>query len=253
LRTNSTKAKLKRGETVFGCFTRYANASLVEVMSYHGWDFIVFDGEHGLIEPADCENMVRSAELHDVTPIIRVPNNQPHIILRFMDTGAHGLHVPWVNSADEAEAVVQSVKYGPRGIRGLAGVRASDFAQAGTFGDYVQKANEETLVVIHIETIDAVNALPEIIKIDGLDVIFIGPTDLSQSLGVPGQAQHPKVLEAIDRVIETVKGSDKAVGIMVPNAQAAKQYRDRGLRYISIGFESLLKPAALDYLKAARG
>ena len=254
MQTNKMKAKLKAGETVFGCFVRYPSATLIEVMGYQPWDFIVFDGEHGLIEPADCENMVRAAEVRGITPIVRVPTNQPHVILRFMDTGAQGLHVPWVNSAPEAEAVVRSVKYHPRGIRGLAGIRAADFAQVGTFGEYVEKANAETLVCIHIETAQAVDCLPEIATIDGLDVIFIGPTDLSHSLGVPGQPQHPTVLAAIDRIIDTVsKAKTNAVlGIMVPNAAAAQQWKARGLRYISIGLESLLSPAAKEYLRAAR-
>ena len=103
MRTNTTKAKLKAGETVFGCFLRYSDPTLVEVIGYQDWDFLVFDGEHGTIEPRDCENMVRAAELRNVTPIVRVTTNLSPIILRFMDTGAQGLHIPWVNSAAEAE------------------------------------------------------------------------------------------------------------------------------------------------------
>jgi 4-hydroxy-2-oxoheptanedioate aldolase len=159
LRTNITKAKLKNGETVFGCFVRYPNASLVDVLGYQPWDFIVFDGEHGSLQPADCENMVRAADLQEVTPIVRVTTNQPHIILRFMDTGTHGLHVPWVNTAAEAEAAVQSVKYAPRGVRGLASSRSADYGQKMSFADYTQQANAETLVVIHIETAEAVDNL----------------------------------------------------------------------------------------------
>ena len=252
MRHNKTKERLKAGETVFGCFVRYPNASLIEVMGYQPWDFLVFDGEHGTLEPQDCEHMVRAAELQGVTPIVRVTTNQPHIILRLMDTGAQGLHVPWVNTAEEAEAVVRSVKYYPRGIRGLASVRAADYGQRSTFGEYVQTANQESLVVIHIETIEAVERLPEIVKIDGLDVIFIGPTDLSHSLGVPGQPQHPDVQAAINRIVETVKGTDKALGIMVGNAQAAQQWRERGARYITVMLESLLSPAARDYLEKSR-
>jgi 4-hydroxy-2-oxoheptanedioate aldolase len=248
LQTNKTKAKIKAGETVYGCFVRYPMASLVEVLGYAPWDFIVFDGEHGTIEPRDCEHMSRAAELQGVTPIIRVTTNQPHIILRFMDVGPQGLHVPWVNSAAEAEQVVRSVKYHPRGIRGLAGVRASDYAQR-PLGEYTEQANAETLVIIHIETQQAVECLPEIVAVDGLDVIFIGPTDLSQSYGAPGQPGHPAVQAAIDRIAEIVLPSDKALGIMVPNVQAAQQWRDRGARYIAIGFESLLMPAAREYLK----
>jgi 4-hydroxy-2-oxoheptanedioate aldolase len=253
MRSNTTKARLKAGETVFGCFVRYPDPTLVEVMGYQGWDFLVFDGEHGTIEPRDCENMVRAAELRGVTPIVRVPTNTPPAILRMMDTGAHGLHVPWVNSGAEAEAVVRSVKYQPRGIRGLAGVRASDFGQAGPLGEYVQNANAETLVAIHIETIDAVERLPEILEVDGLDVIFIGPTDLSHSLGVPGQLQHPRLQETFDRIIDAVAQTDLALGIMVPNAEAGLRWRERGARYITINFESILAPAARAYLQTVRG
>ncbi len=251
MQTNKTKAKIKAGEAVFGCFVRYPMASLVEVLGYAPWDFIVFDGEHGVIEPRDCEHMTRAAELQGVTPIIRVTTNQPPIILRFMDVGPQGLHVPWVNSAAEAEQVVRSVKYHPRGIRGLAGVRAADYAQS-PLGEYVQQANAETLVIIHIETQQAVECLPEIVAVDGLDVIFIGPTDLSQSYGVPGQPGHPLVQAAIDRIAKVVLTSDKALGIMVSNIQAAQQWRERGARYIAIGLESLLMPAMRDYLRAVR-
>ncbi len=252
MRPNKTKAALKEGQTVFGCFLRYPSASLVEVLAYQSWDFIVFDAEHGTIQPEDCENMVRAAELQGITPIVRVTTNQAPIILRYMDSGAQGLHVPWVNSASEAEAVVQSVKYYPRGVRGLAAIRAADYAQRGTFADYVRFSNQESLVVIHIETAEAVEQLPEIVKVDGLDVIFIGPTDLSHSYGVPGEPQHPTVQAAIDRIIETVAQSGLALGIMVGNAQAAQQWRERGARYITIGFESVLMPAVKSYLEKAR-
>src|SRR5258706_15852619 len=152
MRTNTAKAKLKAGYVIFGCFVRYPDGSLVEVMGYQPWDFLVFDGERGVLEPRDCENLVRAAELRGITPIVRVPTNLPPQILRLMDTGPLGLHVPWVNSPEEAEAAVRSVKYHPRGQRGLAGGRAADYGQAGSLGDYTKLANAETLVVIHIET-----------------------------------------------------------------------------------------------------
>lgn len=249
---NETKARLKAGETVYGCFVRYPNASLIEVLGYQGWDFLVFDGEHGTIEPADCEHMVRAAELRSVTPIIRVPTNQAPVILRYMDSGAQGLHVPWVNSGAEAEAVVRSVKYYPRGMRGLAGVRAADYNQQGTLAEYVERANAETMTVIHIETAAAVEQLPEIVAVDGIDVVFIGPTDLSHSFGVPGNVNHPDVQAAMQKIIDTVAGSQAALGIMVANVQAARQWRERGARYIAIGMESVLAPAMRSYLQAVR-
>jgi 4-hydroxy-2-oxoheptanedioate aldolase len=251
MRHNSTREKLSRGETVYGCFVRYPNAALVEVLGYWGWDFIVFDGEHGTIEVADCEQMSRAAELRGVTPVVRVPVNQPHVILRFMDTGAQGLHVPMVSSAADAEALVQSVKYQPRGSRGLAGVRAADYGQGKFLGEYISQANEETLVVAHIETEDAVACLPDIARVDGLDVAFLGPTDLSNSLGIPGEMQHPRFEAACRRFIEALSGSAVAMGVMVSNADAARNWRERGARYIAVGLEGLLGPACRTYLKKA--
>jgi 4-hydroxy-2-oxoheptanedioate aldolase len=220
------------------------------MLAYKGWDFIVFDAEHGTIEPRDCENMVRAVELHGVTPIVRVTTNAPSVILRYMDTGAHGLHVPWVNSADEAEAAVRSVKYYPRGIRGLAGVRAADYAQRNSLGQYIEEANAETMIVMQVETARAVEQLTDIIAIGDIDVVFIGPSDLTHSLGVPGQLQHPMAQEALSRIVSSVAGTDIALGIMVNNLAAAKEWRQRGARYITIGLESLIGPAVQDYLSA---
>lgn len=249
---NLTKAKLQAGETVLGCFVRYPSASFVEVLGYQGWDFLVLDGEHGTLTPEDCENMVRAAELRDVTPIIRVTTNQPPIILRFMDTGAQGLHVPWVNSAVEAEAAVRAVKYQPRGIRGLAGVRAADYGQASPLGEYVKQANEETLVVLQVESAEAVDQLPDIISTDGVDVVFIGPTDLSHSLGVPGQSDHPAVQEALERIVEIVEPSQAALGTMAVTQEAAKLWLDRGARYLTVTSESLVQRASHEYLRNVR-
>lgn len=252
MRTNTTKAKLKAGEAVHGCFVRYPDAALAEVLGYQGWDFLLFDGEHGTLQPRDCEHMVRAAELRGVTPMVRVTTNQAPVILRYLDTGAQGLHVPWVNSATEAEACVRAVKYHPRGIRGLAAVRAADYGQSGTLAEYVRSANVETLVVIHIETAEAVERLPEIVAVDGLDVVFIGPTDLSHSLGVPGQPQHPTVQAAMDRIVATVQEAGLALGILVQSAAAARQWRQRGARYIATTLEAILRPAAEEYLRQVR-
>lgn len=246
---NKTKAKLHAGETVFGCFVRFANAGLIELLGYQGWDFLVFDGEHGPLEPRDCEHMVRAAELRGVTPIVRVTTNQAAVILRFMDTGAQGAQVPTVNSAAEADAVVQAVKYHPRGTRGLAGVRAAGYGQPAPLSDYIQRANAETLVIIHIETAAAVEQISEIVAVEGVDVVFIGPADLSQSLGFPGETGQPEVQAAIDKVVEAVANASPALGIFVPNAEAARQWRERGARYIATSLEALLRPAMQEYLK----
>ena len=252
LQPNRTKGKLKSGQTVFGCFVRYPNACLVEMLAYQGWDFLVFDGEHGTLEPRQCEHMVRAAELRDVTALVRVPTNSPPVILRFLDVGAQGILVPHVDSAAEAEAAVRSSKYYPSGNRGLATPRAAHYGLTMTLDRYVEQANRETLVVLYIESMEAVRHLPEILAVEGVDVVNIARTDLSQSLGVPGKRKHPKVEEATEAAVEAVTKSDVALGIMASSAEAAREWQDRGARYISFGFEPLLSRASREFLQAAR-
>jgi len=213
---------------------------------------LIFDGEHGTIEPRECENLVRAAELHDVTPIVRVPVNQPHVILRFMDLGTQGCQVPWVEDSADAERAVKSVKYRPRGSRGLAGVRAGDFGQRGPLGDYVRMANEETLVIVHVESAHAVDRVDEIAAVDGVDVIFLGPTDLSHSLGVPGELSHPLVAEHLERAAAATLAAGKVLGVTVPTAEGAVEWLERGARYVTSGIEPLLGAAMRTWLERVR-
>lgn len=252
MRVNKTKAKLTAGETVFGCFYRYPEPGIVEVLGYQGWDFILFDGEHGTLEPRDCENLARAAELHDITTLVRVTTNQPPVILRYLDTGIQGAQIPMINSKPEAEAAVRAVKYHPRGIRGLAGVRADDYAQRQPFKDYVVQANKETMVIAQVETGAGAEKISEIIEVPDIDVIFIGQTDLSHSLGVPGDTEHAMMHVALDRIVTAVKHSDKALGVLVSNVHAAQAWRERGAKYIVISLEALLSSACRSYLQAMR-
>lgn len=249
---NTTKAKLLAGETVLGCFIKHSEPAFAEFVAMQGWDFLVFDAEHGALQPHDVEGLCRAAELREVTPIARVTTNQPHIILRFLDTGIHGVHVPWVNTAAAVEQAVQSVKYQPRGHRGLAGSRASDWGMYESIGEYTKRANRETIVVIHIETMDAVNAIDDYVGIDGVDVLFIGPTDLSHSLGHPGDPAHREVAAAMDRVADAVVDSDKALGIYAGSPATAEQWLDRGARYLATGVDGFIEQGMQAYLSRLR-
>ena len=184
-----------------------------------GFDFLVFDGEHGPIEPRDCEGLVHAAELRGSAPLVRVPTNEPSVILRYLDTGAIGVHVPLVDSAEEAEAAVAAVEYAPRGTRGLAGVRASDYGTV-PLAEYVEQANEATMVVIQVGAA-AVERVGEIAAVEGVDVIFVGPTDLSQAFGVTGQTGHPVLEQAYDLIAEAVSASPAALGVLVPQTKRA--------------------------------
>lgn len=251
--SNATKAKLASGQPVFGCFLRYAEPSLAEYVALLGWDFLVFDGEHGTLQPRDLEDLCRALELRGVTPLARVTTNQPHIILRFLDSGIHGVHVPWVNTPQGVEQAVRSVKYAPRGQRGLAGTRASEWGLSEPLGAYVERANRETMVVVHIETQDAVDAIEEYVAIDGVDVLFLGPTDLSQSLGHPGNPGHPDVIAAMERVAQVVVPSDKVLGIYAGTAAMTREWLERGARYFTTGLEVFLREGMTAHLDRVRG
>ena len=249
---NTTKAKLAAGETVIGAFFKYGEATLAEYVAMQGWDFMIFDAEHGSIQPADVENLCRAAELRGVTPITRATTNQAHTILRFLDAGSHGVHVPWVNTAEGVEQAVAAVKYWPRGQRGLAGTRAAEWGLTEPLRDYTARANRETMLIVHVETIDAVRAIDEYLEVEGVDVLFLGPTDLSHSLGHPGEIDHPEVVEAMEAVAEAVVPSTKALGIYAGSAAYARRWMERGARYIATGTDGFLKTGMRGYLEEVR-
>lgn len=252
MRPNTTKAKLRAGEPVFGIFVPIASPALVEMLALGGFEFVVIDCEHGPMAPETAENMVRAAEVAGATPIVRVAQNIQQVILRYLDTGAQGVHIPMVNTKADAEAVVKAVKYPPQGLRGLAGVRAADYGAKQSLAEYVKQANEETLVVCHVETMQAVQNLPDIVTVEGLDVIFIGPTDLSTSMGLPGQAGQPVVQEAISIAINTILDGGKVAGTMARDAASAKQYIGKGVRYIAMGSTAMIVNAAREFNQRVR-
>ena len=247
-----TRGRLSAGECLYGCFVRYPDPGLVELVALQGFDFLVLDGEHGTMEPREAENMVRGTDVRGVPALVRVPANEPPVILRFMDTGAIGVHVPLVSSAEDADRAVRAVKYGPRGGRGLTGVRAAAYGQRATLAEYVEAANEETLVVVQIETRAALEQVSEIAAVDGVDVVFVGPTDLSHSLGVPGQLSHPVVEEAYRAVADAVRPSPAALGVLVGDEDGAAEWLERGATYVAVTVDSLVTRTARSLLAALR-
>jgi len=252
---NKAKAKLKAGETVIGTYVRHPDPGLAEILCYLGFDYLLFDGEHAPIGERECENLARVCELTGVTSIARVPSNQPWMIGRHLDTGIQGIQIPMVNSAAEAGSAARAAKYAPLGTRGLAGARAANYGQLLPFSypAHVEKCNAETMVVVQIETPAAIGNLPEIVKLPEIDVIFIGPTDLSLALGHPGDFRHPDVQAAFKRIEAVVATSDKVLGVLAADTQASLEWRARGARYIMSVFEAIMGPAVRTYLKTVRG
>ena len=163
---NLIKNKLQTGATVFGPFFASTDPQLAELVAFLEWDFIIFDAEHSSITPFDVENFSRACELRQVTPLVRTPGHEIHMVNRFLDAGAHGIMFPMINNRIEAQGAIQTVKYPPLGRRGLAAPRASDFLVKGSGGEYIIHANKETLTMIQVETKKAVDALDNGEKLD---------------------------------------------------------------------------------------
>ncbi len=224
------KRKLDAGETVFGSFLKLASPTLVELYGLAGFDFVIVDAEHGCFTHGEIENLIRACERMGISSVIRTPDAEEANILHVLDSGASGIQVPSLKSAAEVREVIRKAKYWPLGERGSA--RACRAAGYGTLPDYEQRANAETLVCVHVENKEMVEDIEALCEIDALDVLFIGPGDLSASYGHPGNAAHPEVKARIDRVIEVSAGR-KHIGTVVANPAQLESYAARGVRYFA--------------------
>ncbi len=230
---NELKRKMAEGQVAVGSFVYIPSAKVTEIIGLAGYNFVVIDMEHGPITTETAEEMVRAAEWAGVTPIVRVPHNTPHIILRALDSGALGVHVPEINDAQDARAMVASVKYEPEGQRGLAGVRAARYGLRGSLADYTAIANRETMAIAHIEHVKAVENLDDLLAVPGIDVYYLGPVDLSNSLGIPGQVKDPRVVEMVEESIKRIVAAGRVAGCIAADVSTARRYVDLGVRYLA--------------------
>jgi 4-hydroxy-2-oxoheptanedioate aldolase len=251
---NKLKARLRAGDTAIGPYVRHADVGLAEILCHLGFDYLFLDGEHAPIGERECENLARVCELTGVTSIVRVQANLPWMIGRHLDTGIQGVQIPMVNSAAETSAAVRAAKYQPLGNRGLAAARAANYGQVLPFSyeEYIDTSNAETMVIVQVETSASIKELPEIVQVPGIDVVFIGPTDLSNSLGHPGDFDHPDVQAAFNHIASIVGESDKVLGVLATTIEASREWRARGARYLLCVFEAIMGPAIRAYLKTVR-
>ena len=252
MRPNKMKAKLAAGEPALGLSVMIPSAQLVEMAGGLGFDWVLIDCEHGTITLETVELMVMAAEASDVTPIVRPRSNNAQDVVEVMDRGAAGVQVPHVTNAAAARAAVEAVKFHPLGRRGLAaGTRASGYGYRGSAGDFVAAANRETLVCVQIEDEAAVENIDEILRVEGIDVFFIGPSDLSQSMGYPGNPKAEPVASAIDRTLKAIVAAEKLPG-MPATTEALASALEKGVRYTYTHLPTLLGSAARQHLKVGR-
>lgn len=249
---NRMKAKLLAGQPAFGCSVMVPSPQMVEMVGKLGFDWVLIDCEHGAISPESVELMAMAAELAGVTPIARPWTNSAEAILQVMDRGALGVQVPHVNTAADARRAVEAVKFHPLGTRGLAtGTRAANYGFGLAMSEYVAEANREMLVCVQLEEAEALRNLDQIVGVAGVDVFFIGPSDLSQSMGYPGGADAAPVREAMDKGFGAIVAAGKLAG-SAGGTPATLRYLEQGVRYLYTHLTTLLATGAASYLDAVR-
>lgn len=246
--SNPMKRKLLAGIPAFGVSIMIPSPHIVDIVGRLGFDWVLIDCEHGSIGIESVELMVMAAETAGVTPIARPSTNSFEAIGQLMDRGVMGVQVPHVNTADDARRAVEAVKYHPLGERGLAaGTRSASYGYSMSMSEYAEQANNETLVCVQLEEAEAVRNVDEIVQVSGVDVFFVGPSDLSQSLGHPGRPDAPQVRQAMDTVFATIAAANKTSG-SAGNTAATRRYLDQGVTYLYTHLTTLLATGAGTYL-----
>ena len=230
---NLVKEKLTNGDKTIGAFLQMMSPVSAEILSQSGFDWLIVDLEHAPGDFANLQAQLQAMNGSGVLPFARAPWNDEVAIKRILDTGVMGVLVPYVNSRHEAEAAVAACKYPPRGVRGVAGSpRAAGYT--GNAAEYLASANDEIIVMIAVETTEAVDNLDEILRIPDLDGIFIGPMDLASSMGHLGNPNHPDAQAQIEIIEKKVLASDKFLGTVATTADKAKHCFDAGYQWLVV-------------------
>jgi 4-hydroxy-2-oxoheptanedioate aldolase len=252
MKKNRMKEKLRAGEPVFGVSVMIPSPQIVEMIAAAGFDWVLIDCEHGTITLESVELMAMAAEASGITAIARPVSRSAEHILQVMDRGVMGVQVPHVKTAADAREALAAVKFHPLGSRSLAaGTRAAVYDAHGSLAEYVKAANEASLIAVQIEDQEAIENLDEILRVDDIDVFFIGPSDLSQSMGHPGNPKAPVVAQAIDTGFRKMLAAKRTPGTPA-TGENLQGVLDKGVRYIYTHLPRLLASSAKAYLASAK-
>lgn len=254
IRTNALKERLLRGETLAGAFVNVFAPELVELCTLAGLDFVILDGEHAALTPETAAQLYRAAEARALPCVTRIGVRHPQVIQQYLESGAFSVLFPLVSTPEDARQAVDAVKYPPQGRRGVAPSRVSGWGLLpGGLSEHVVRSNRETLVAVQIETQEAVGHFEGILTVEGVDLLFFGPSDLSASLGLAGQIDHPRVVSLIEELGRAALQAGKVVGTIARTPEEVRFWRDRGFRWLCTGLPQLLTSGIEGYLAGFRG
>lgn len=245
---NDFKAAILAGRQQVGLWVSLASPYSTEIVAASGFDWLLIDGEHSPNDPPLVLQQLQAAAAYPVSAIVRPAWNDKVLIKRYLDIGAQGLLIPYVQTAEEARAAVAAVRYPTRGVRGVAGTtRASRY---GRVRDYFQRAEAEICLLVQVETRAGLENLEAIARTDGIDGVFIGPADLAAGLGYLGQASHPEVQKAIQDAIRRIRACGKPAGILSTDEPSTRRYMEWGTTFTAVGLDAMI--LALETEKLAK-
>ena len=246
MRSNPIKQKLLAGQPSFGAFGwEFLVPSLPQIVKAAGAEFLMMDMEHNGTDYGTVKTQCELCRGIDLVPMARVASNQYHHISRALDVGCMGVMVPMVGSAEEARHIVSCTRYPPEGRRGAAFGFAHDDYEGGSVADKIRSAHERTLVMCLIETEAGIRNIDEIAAVPGVDVLWLGHFDLTNFLGIPAQFDHPKYVDAIDRLVAAAKKHNKVLGLLAADETWSRSYWARGFRIFAVGVDAHLLQGAI--------
>ena len=244
IRINRAKQKLQNGEVVT-TISGLQSSDIIDFLGPVGFDAAWIECEHGPVDWDALGDMTRACDLWDMASITRVNSNDPGLITRTLDRGSMGIVVPHVNSKEAAERAAQSAKYAPLGYRGMFGGRQS-FGVA----DYFHQANDQTMVIVLLEEVEALANLDEILAVPDIDVYFVAPSDLSQTMGHIGNADHPEVQKAIDDAIAKINAAGKVAGTLA-NDGNLEAYVEKGVKFLMTSWNGWVTRGGTEFVRKA--
>ncbi len=234
MRVNQVKTKLAADEMVIALMFQFVHPGLAEFVGHLGFDCLVVDGEHGPVNETDCENLLRACDLSGAIPLMRMAYDAA-LIQRYLDMGFYGFHFVHIESADQARACVEAVKFRPLGNRGTGMTRTTNYGLSlSSWDEYAADANEQTFIKISIEDLHGLAAVPEICKLPGVDVITFGTGDLANAMGIPGQRRHPRLIAEVDKAMAVIRAAGKQSGIPTFDGDDLEEAYCRGARFMTL-------------------
>jgi 2-dehydro-3-deoxyglucarate aldolase len=245
---NKFRQDLIAGKTLIGCWCGMTNPISTELLGYAGFDWLLIDGEHAPNDLSSFVTQLMALKDSPSAPIVRPQWAEPVIIKRLLDSGYFNFLFPFIETAEEAQAAVAATRYPPAGIRGVSMAQRGN--KYGYVADYHATVNENITVLVQIESQKGLDNVEAIAQVDGVDGLFIGPSDLSVALGHFNELMHPEVQEGMERIIEAGRAAGTPVGILAPIEEHARKYLDMGMTFVSVGTDlGLFKTATLDLRK----